>query len=245
MFFIVIHLQGCKPESQHRQSSQSHVNLQKWTSIEYMPGCWKWWLWLDWMCQITVVGMQENWTAIMGFFYVCISFYNPQTLTEISSNCFPLDRFLGTAIWILYQKLRYCVVFFCYFCWGYKTYLWVEKAWDGRKILTQVVHSWISCPGRFLSSLWRTSWNWNQWNTAREHGQIHSLQTHLRSRGYFILINFSRADISGTTSPGALRENEEQHLYTSAHFGLWIHSWWWRPIEDCFWGKKKKKENNH
>lgn len=46
--------------------------------------------------------------------------------------------------------------------WLWETPIWVEEAGYRQKILTQVVHSWISCPGRFLSSLWRTSWNRNQ-----------------------------------------------------------------------------------
>lgn len=39
MFFIIVHLQGSKPESQHRQSSQPHIDLQKLTSTEYTPEC--------------------------------------------------------------------------------------------------------------------------------------------------------------------------------------------------------------
>lgn len=67
-----------------------------------------------------------------------------------TENC--LDRFRGTVKPLPHPEDYICRVMTCN---------WREERWGGRdkrNILTQVVHSWTSYPGRFLSSLWRSAW---------------------------------------------------------------------------------------
>lgn len=121
-------------------------------------------------------------------------------------KCLYLDRFLGTVTRILHPETRYD-------SWVTK-YNWEEKAWDNWKILTQVVHSWTSYRGRFLSSLWRTAWKWDQWNTKREHGQIHSLKAHVTLKEWLnkrLWGNNSELAITTQSSMGAkLRGKRDQ-----------------------------------